>query len=694
MIACEAIPFILKVKSESLVGSNLKFLWQYYDDNLVWQNMGGYNDDSLKNWVTWSNYRRFRVKVTSYCGTAFSNTAEVGKWAAPQIISIDSNKNITGGSPIKLKGQWTGERNVCYAVWQRSTNPIGASWDSIGKTSEDSFLFNAPNFNQCQQRWYYRIALRNYCPPTGKSYWNNQVVTSKVIELGSFQKANNYSDLWIPDSKADNGTEPNIIDIENYTHSHRLWNRNWSDKYQLVDDWTDRVDLQTDRDTNFIHLMVYNRGNQSVSSANIYFYWTVMSVNEDWPYSWTGKAKFINNDIGSAFYQDTFPLGGRINKAAIQLNSFLNQAPAITPHPAYNGQLQPGDSILITYPWVQADTVPQPGWYYGIVNNQKMYSNHIGLCLLARMQECDSPNFGMTYPEKIHYGNQSNGSLTYKGNIGYNILSNNNIVSSNYYLGYMDPPFTGTPQIWTLGSVKRPDSGMVGTRDLKFNFCVNDPIFYNHGEVVITPTDEFWSEFQNLNYPGSGFSINASDHQIIVHDPCADIGPIQVPDTFSTMLGFTWRYLPNSNHSGSLLNSLFTLKEYNESELIGITQYGVKSHLNSNGGNNGGGQGAPMPQIKDSTRSKSYNNNYKLQVHPNPFDNLIEITYEGEPEGAVRFWILDAQGRVVSDLGSYSLNENGHLKLLQNNLNSHPGLYYLKAVENNIHATVKMIKFE
>ena len=101
-----------------------------------------------------------------------------------------------------------------------------------------------------------------------------------------------------------------------------------------------------------------------------------------------------------------------------------------------------------------------------------------------------------------------------------------------------------------------------------------------------------------------------------------------------------------------------------------------------------------MPQIKDSTRSKSSNNNYKLQVHPNPFDNLIEITYEGEPEGSVRFWILDAQGRVVSDLGSYSLNENGHLKLLQNNLNSHPGLYYLKAVENNIHATVKMIKVE
>jgi hypothetical protein len=681
------------------------FRWQHLN-GLDWTNLSVNIGGAPLLIDTASKYPHgisFRLKIENACFSIFSNSVILKKTVNPTIISTDHSHNANSNSSLKLKGQWAGERNLCYAVWQRSTNPIGAVWDSIGKTTDDSFEITVPEFTKCQQRWYYRLALRNLCPPTGKKHWENEVASS-AIEVGAYQNSTYLQDLWVPDSKADNGTEPNLIDTQNYTHSHRLWNRNWADKYQLVDDWTDRVDLQTDRDTNFIHLMVYNRGDSSVSQGDIYFYWTVMSVNEDWPYSWTGAAEFKNldhpngsngsNNFNNASGYKTYPLGGRINKSAIELNSFLNQAPAITLHPAYNDMLKPGDSILITYPWVQADTVPQPGWYYGVVDNQHMYSNHIGLCLLARIQECESPNYGMTYPEKIHYGNQSNGSLTYKGNIGYNILMNNNIVSSNFYLGYMDPPFIGTPQVWTLGSVKRPDSGIVGTRDLKFNFCVNDPIFYNHGEVVITPTDDFWYEFQTSSYPGSGFSINAADHQIIVHDPCADIGPIQVPDTFSTMLGFTWRYLPNSNHSGSLLNSLFTLKEYNESELIGITQYGVKSHLNSNGGNNGGGQGAPMPQIKNSTRSKSYNNNYKLQVHPNPFDNLIEIEYSGLPNGEATVLLLNAHGSIVHVISECKLNDKGFIRLHQAYPDLAPGVYNIKVIEGQRTSVEKLIKIE
>ena len=708
-VSCGSIPFVLQAKVTGKVGVN--YLWQYQDANSNWVNLGGYNDDSLKQWVSWSTYRNFRLRATSVCGVKYSNVAQIGAYANPEVVSMDTSRSVSSGTSIKLKGQWIGERSVCYAVWQRSKNPLGGGWDSIGKTKEDSFLVT-PVYTDCQQRWYYRIAMRTLCPTNssvGTKFWKNSVVSKSVVEVGGYQNPVSYTDVWIPDSRNDNGSEPNWKDTQNFTHSHRLWNRNWLTKFQPVWDWWDIEDLQTDRDTNFIHVMVYNRGNLPVTNAKVFLYWTVMSVNEDWPYSWVGTSKFKNldsnnNNVGSNKFngpngKKVFPLGGQINKSALEIFTFLNQAPAIHGHPAYGGQLQPGDSVLITYPWTQSDTVPKPGWYYGVVGGQNRYASRIGLCLLARMLTCDTPNFGLTYPEKLHRANlNSTNDLGYRGNIGYNVSRNNNIVSTNFHLGYMQPPFSDTTQVWILGAAKKPEDGGGGIaeRAMKFSLCPDDPTFFNHGEVVLTLPDELWSLISLENYPGNGFNVDVGAQQLVVYQPCAEIGPISVPDTFATLLGMSWRYKFGSSQTGPPIYTLFTLKEFNEQELIGLTQLGLQSLQNGGGGggNEGGGEGVPNLQNHLSSTQVETVKTKGLNVTPNPFNHFIDILYIGSPQSHVRIEFMDESGKLVKVICDCQADENGKVSIREESIAISTGIYSVIAYENGKFSSEKVIKCE
>ncbi|MFM1794843.1 MAG: hypothetical protein RL642_1228, partial [Bacteroidota bacterium] len=617
MIICKDIVGTLSVLVKDNYNSpaNIKYQWQV--DTSSWSNIQGqtnpsYSLDQTK--LISKNGGAYRCKITDpYCDIVnYSNSANIGTMPSPTIVATDSDKNISSGTPIKLEGKWLGERNVCYAIWQRSKNPVGGIWDSIGKTDLDSFTVTVPSYTEYQQRWYYRFGLRNLCPV--QIDWNLFEKVSKPVEVGAYQKPPNHADLWIPDSRRDNGSEPNWKDSQNFTGSQYLWNRNWRNKYKVPDHWSweNREDaIQADRDTNFVHVMVYNRGNQPATSGKINLYWTVMSLNEDWPYSWVGSALFYNDSVkndngkfnGPGWNgHKRYPMGGRINKTPIDISVFLNQKPAVNYfmkpnqkwHPDYNGILNPGDSVMITYAWVKADTVPEPGWYYMVTNKAKresIKSNLIGMCMLARLIDCDSSNFGFTYPEKINTGSDP------KSNIGYNITRNNNIVSSNYYLGYMNPPFADTSDIFVLGAVKKRDGldglvDTVGVRDMKLTMCVDNPLYFNDGEVLLTMSDELWLAFEAAGKPGT-FITSPGRNQVIINNACAEIGPISLPDTFKTMMGLTWRYKPGHYiANGTLIHTLFTLSEFNDAEFIGSTHFGIKSYQNGIGIGGSGGQGS------------------------------------------------------------------------------------------------------
>lgn len=683
--ACRGIPFTLYTKVSSV--SSIHYLWQYQDAGGTWHDMGGYNDDSLKQFVYFTGYQNYRCQVSSGCGTKVTRAAQVGSWSNPKVIAMDADKTVASGTPVRLKGSWDGQRNVCYAVWQVSNNPTGGTWDSIGKTTLDSFTVT-PVYTECQQRKYYRIMLRTLCQASGYDYWHSPAVAARPVDVGGYQQPSNHADLWIPDSRRDNGSEPNWIDTQNYTSSLYLWNRNWSDKGQRVWDWKDRVELQTDRDTNFIHVMVYNRGNITSSGGKLYLYWTVMSTNEDWPYSWTGKATHTNTDSGSK----KFPLGGRINKSGIDIDQ------ACLSQKGHTG-LAPGDSIMITYPWVQHDTVPKPGWYYGKVgsSNRHRYSNRIGMCILARMTTCDAANFGMSYPEKLNDSNTNikGAKPQFKSNIGYNIVRNNNIVSENFYLGYMHPPFTDTVQTWTLGFAKKlpddgEDDGNSHTRTMAFTLCADNSTFFSNGEVLVTIPNEFWSLFDAAGKPGYGF-VSPGPNQLIVNSACAKIGPVTVSDTFSTLLGFAWRYQGFSSPGTTAINTLFTLKEtIDDTITTGMTQYGIKSFQNTGGGGpggggpGGGGPGGGGPPIGFQLNTGDAGNVAQrgLIVTPNPFSSYLDIRYTGTPMSKVRMELYNATGTLVKLICDCRADGEGLVIIRTETEDLAAGTYTVRAIEN------------
>ena len=721
MVICKDLDGWLSVEVKDNYNSpaNIRYQWQVKSS--PWANIPKENNPSCKlnaSMLIDLNGGTYRCEIRDpYCEIdVYSDIASVGTMPSLGFVSIDSDKNISSGIPIKLEGKWHGERNVCYAVWQRSKNPEGGVWDSIGKTGLDSFTV-VPQFTECQQRWYYRIGLRNICPDIIN--WNFFDKVSKPIEVGAYQKPLNHGDLWIPDSRRDNGSEPNWIDSQNFTGSQYLWNRNWRYKYKVPDHWKweNREDaIQADRDTNFIHVMVYNRGNQPATSGKINLYWTVMSLNEDWPYSWVGSAIFYNDSIkndngkfnGPGWNgHKRYPMGGRINKTPIDISVFLNQKPTVNYfmkpnqqwHPDYNGILNPGDSVMITYAWVKADTVPEPGWYYMVTNKAKRESkksNLIGMCMLARLIDCDSSSFGFTYPEKINTGSDP------KKNIGYNIVRNNNIVSSNYFLGYMNPPFSDTCDVFVLGAVKKRDElegllDTVGVRDMKLTMCVDDPRYFNDGEVLLTMSDELWTAFDAAGKPGT-FITSPGRNEVIINNACAEIGPISLPDTFKTMMGLTWRYKPSSNPAtGTLINTLFTLSEYNDTEFIGSSHFGIKSYQNGIGVGGGHGPGGEIgaPKKEDHTTEMSNpSESQKLSVTPNPFDDFLNISYSGQPLSKVRIEMYNSDGKLVKSICDCTSDSEGKVAIRTETENLSPGNYTIRAVENGKTSAEKVIRCE
>jgi hypothetical protein len=518
---------------------------------------------------------------------------------------------------------------------------------------------------------------------------------SGPIEASGYNHAGLHPDIWIPDSRQDRftnlGAEPNWIDSQNYTGSYYLWNRKPDNYGNPVNNWLDRENVNADLDTNFIHCIVYNRGNDSVNiNGKVFFYWTLMSTNEDWPYSWTGNAKFVNKDPSSGRYNQSFPLGGRINKTGVQISDFLSIAPHWPGHPPYNGRLEIGDSVLVSYPWVQADTVPQPWYYHGMVGNTPKYSTQLALCLLARIQECDAPNYGLSYPEKLNFGNSNAPyNKNYNANIGYNIVNNNNITSANFYLGYMNPPYSESVQTWVFGA-PIPTDDTTGERDMEFDFCVEDPQYYQNADVLITIPDEMWDIFNAANKPGMGFYSPAAN-QIVVTDHCAKIGPITVPDTFSTFLGFNFRYLPGSNPAGTPISSVFTLRETVDQTIeTGSTTFGVHSFLNGGGQNHGGGQGGGKPSQLKVTTIDSFKNS--LKVFPNPFSNELKIEYTGLKNADVIIELFDLKGNLVKVICNCKSDDKGQISITSTLPELAAGAYTLKVTENGNVKTETVIR--
>ena len=226
-------------------------------------------------------------------------------------------------------------------------------------------------------------------------------------------------------------------------------------------------------------------------------------------------------------------------------------------------------------------------------------------------------------------------------------------------------------------------------RIMRFNFCADNPLFFNSGEVVMTLEDAFIDLLASQNFPGQGYTVNTAKNQLIINSPCAELGPFYTSDTFSTSIGLSWRYMPSSDRLGPITNTLFTLKEYVEQEFIGSTQYGIKSHQNSNNGNNNSGYPGDMPVKENETPSS---NQYCLTVKPNPFEDKLYISFSGIKNSSTLIELTDVLGRFIGVICECKTDDTGRIQINVETEGLKPGVYCVRVKHQDKWFYYKIIK--
>lgn len=163
-------------------------------------------------------------------------------------------------------------------------------------------------------------------------------------------------------------------------------------------------------------------------------------------------------------------------------------------------------------------------------------------------------------------------------------------------------------------------------------------------------------------------------------------------------MGLTWRYKPSSNPAtGTLINTLFTLSEYNDAEFIGSSHFGIKSYQNGIGVGGGHGPGGEIgaPNKEDhTTEMANPSESQKLSVTPNPFDDFLNISYSGQPLSKVRIEMYNSDGKLVKSICDCTSDPEGKVTIRTETENLSQGSYTIRAVENGKTSAEKVILCE
>ena len=511
---------------------------------------------------------------------------------------------------------------------------IPASWDGLE--------FRAYANNTC----FYQSG-QTYI--SGTEYGPNHVI-----------KIQDTTQYWIKDSHNDVGAEANWPDVNNYTHSPDVWVRQRSNYGTRVWGYMDQSMLKADADTNFMHVMVRNYGQHTAKGGKLYLYWTVNSTNESWPDKWLGvdfNDTFCNSDSAKCY-----PRSGRINKVGYEIDT-----------------IPPGDSLMVTIPWTQADTVPQPGWYYVLKDSQKNYSNTIGVCYLARIETADA------YPHNMSYAEHKFTDKT----IQFNVVWNRRIASNNFFLDYIRPPFDNQFGGWTFFYVK-PKVG-ISPRDVKFKMHVNDPAYFGKGEILMHLSDYMWNKMSALSFPGSGFTVDMTNQTLLIDQNDAIIGNFDCDPDIQSGVAFTFRRKAGTSGGAATKAYLFTLSQYVEDSIhLGNMQYGLYGPPAGGGGGEGDPTGAPNPDGLQPTNTDLS----ILMANPNPFTGELHIQYQGGVNQKVQLQLFDMEGKLVSEICNCQSDDKGFVHYQLNGNAVSAGSYILKALENGVEKKMIVIKAE
>lgn len=611
------------------------------------------------NATTAGNYERVLQcqAVVEDCGTVYSNyvTLKVNTFAdsfkfteTPKDLLLSANDSGWIGAKINTiqTNPWTWEKALTYASgyspsilkdnYVSTKSSYATSNDSVKVFARDYTFYNSD---------HYRVKISNGCY-TKASKWT--------------MVSNRNFDLYMKDFPADTGAEPNEGAYYNFTHSYDIWMSDSQYKTQ-PQNWADMDGLTVDT-TNYIYIKVRNRSAIESEGGNLYLYWTNASTSEQWPTNWTRNVnnRRWNSDSGRYYYE-----GGQINNSAILIPNI----------PAY------GDTT-IEFVWPRtssyADTIPQNIWYqFYYPDSTRHYDTAKWICVLARLETCggsgsscapSNPDKGMSFKER-------------DGNIAYNVIYNNNIVSSNMKRVYLNPP---SPNAIVHKPVNQTrcrnlrDSIMYG----KWVFTSYQPSYYQIGDVYVHLDNDFWQLWSGNNFVGSGFTQVQPGVVKVTNPDSMIIGPMDVPFEWEGTAGFSYHYKQNSATTGGDTINGFDFRQYaftdSSIELEGTVSMGLVAPQVIYGE----GEGMMLEEEEDqddtsqnkeqlaqlanhktqlqttstitkSTGKTSASDEVKLEtnkvvVYPNPFTSLLKVAINNTQKTTVSIWLTDANGKIIA----------------------------------------------
>ncbi len=386
----------IHLKGNSLysnIGNNsLTYVWESSSDNASWSIMKtgssgtGYTNhtfyDTILHQDTISFYRR-KLDIPYFTCVTYSNVLEI----KPGIYITKQPEDVLLCDPSSDQIQFdlelrnlTSTQAVIKAEFRASGDP---DFTELGTVNGMTYTYTSNKSSSYNLTDTFRFKVTTSC---------GTVYSRKALLFTNIQ-----GDIWIRDSWKDNGTEPNP-DSSHYdiVRSPDIWNRVNSDN-GLVHQQCEFKNLSP----NQLGIKVRNRASVPTVRTPLYLYWTLGQINnEEWDLRWLDT---IGNQFWNDPLSDSFPMGSRINSAAIMV-------PPIAP----------GDSLNIFYDWYP----PNPAHYYpkDANGNKAGDFDRLSVCILARLEHCED------YPHRMSR-NEAFGV-----HAKYNAIGNNNIATKNIWV--------------------------------------------------------------------------------------------------------------------------------------------------------------------------------------------------------------------------------------------------------------------
>jgi hypothetical protein len=570
---------------------------------------------------------------------------------APGISTHPSNQTSVAGASATFSATVTNGTGSKF-TWQISLD--NSVWTDL-KNSPNSASLTLTGLNACQKNTYYRLRVVNGC---GTVNSNSASLTVNGLPLNPPQ------DYWMKDQWKDTGREINI-DTGDLVRSVDLWIRNDPDGKKPSNLTENQFIADFNNDSgNFIYYTVRNKGKDTAKNGKLFLYWTWGGTKEEWSKNWTNNPDNLFTNGDKPYNQ--YPMGGLITTTPINL-------PPIPP----NG-VGHKDSVKDYYQWTV--DVPKPTWYYPWSKGDTTHHNRANICLLARIQTCDDPPYGMTYKEKK--------------DILYNVGSNNNIVTRNAWMYYLHPPGGTSPLVYINGHGPAVDGGtvLVGNTNptaqtIKLCIDASDNYFYSKAEVFVELNSDLNDVWKTSGFSSTGLTwIEGNIYQVNIGGGC--INSLYVPAYFSGVMKFYFRYKDDNDQFSD-----------DETYSISLTQYGP---LNVK-------QGQSWFEIRDNPiipqSTYSYlispgsdientplkeKNNKSIMVYPNPSNSSTTIEWKSNLENSFTINILDISGKILFTKSIYSNNTGTYKELI--NLNHLPdGVYIIKVSADGFNGIEKFI---